>query len=68
MGRGGSGGQGRGGGRGQGQGPGRKGGSKAAGPGGDCICPNCGHRVPHQVGQPCYEVKCPKCGATMTRV
>ena len=60
-------GQGRGAGRGQGQGPGRKGGSKAAGPGGDCSCPSCGHRVPHQVGQPCYEVKCPKCGTTMTR-
>jgi hypothetical protein len=62
-----SGGQRRGTGRGQGQGPGRMGGPKAAGPGGDCICPSCGHRVPHQVGQPCYDVKCPKCGAAMTR-
>lgn len=55
------------GGRGQGQGPGRKGGSKAAGPGGNCICPNCGHKVAHQVGQPCYQVECPKCGAVMVR-
>ncbi len=67
MGGGRGGGQGQGGGRGQGQGPGRKGGGKAAGPGGDCICPNCGNRVPHQVGKPCYERKCPKCGTSMTR-
>ncbi len=69
MGRGRGGGQssGRGGGRGQGRGPGRMGGSKAAGPGGYCVCPSCGHKEPHQVGQPCYDVKCPKCGATMTR-
>jgi hypothetical protein len=67
MGRGQGGGSGRGGGRGQGRGPGRMGGSKAAGPGGNCLCPNCGHRVPHKVGQPCYERKCPRCGTTMTR-
>jgi len=63
-------GQGRGqGGRGQGQGrgPGRMGGPKAAGPDGDCICPSCGNTVPHQRGQPCYDVNCPKCGAQMTR-
>jgi hypothetical protein len=59
------GGQGRGSGR--GQGPGRMGGAKAAGPGGDCICPNCGQRLPHQAGQPCYERACPRCGAAMTR-
>ncbi|MFC1577479.1 hypothetical protein ACFL36_00545 [Thermodesulfobacteriota bacterium] len=39
----------------------------AAGPGGDCICPNCGERVSHQLGTPCFEQKCPKCGAAMTR-
>jgi hypothetical protein len=66
-GKGGGQGQGGGGGRGQGRGPGRMGGSKAAGPGGDCICPTCGQRLPHQVGQPCYELKCPRCGVTMTR-
>jgi hypothetical protein len=58
---------GRGGGRGQGRGPGRMGGPKAAGPGGGCICPSCGHKVKHQAGQPCYDVKCPRCGAAMTR-
>ena len=63
MGRGG----GQGSGRGQGQGPGRMGGSKAAGPGGSCVCPNCGHKVPHVVGQPCYQKQCPKCGTQMSR-
>jgi hypothetical protein len=54
-------------GRGGGQGPGRMGGSKAAGPGGTCICLSCGHRKPHTVGVPCYREKCPKCGMRMTR-
>ena len=66
-GRGQGGGRGGGGGRGQGRGPGRMGGAKAAGPGGNCACPACGHSMPHQVGKPCYEHKCPKCGTTMTR-
>lgn len=60
-------GRGKGGGRGSGQGPGRKGGTKAAGPGGKCICPRCGHEVLHQTGKPCYDVKCAKCGTQMTR-
>jgi len=62
-------GQGAGTGRGMGsRGGGRgRGGGNAAGPGGDCICPNCGARVAHQLGTPCFEQKCPKCGATMTR-
>jgi len=67
MGTGRGGGQGQGGGRGKGQGPGRKGGGQAAGPGGDCVCPSCGYRVPHTVGQPCYERKCPQCGTLMAR-
>ena len=54
-------------GQGQGRGPGRLGGRKAAGPGGNCICPNCGHKAPHKVGQPCFEIACPKCGTEMTR-
>ena len=57
--------------RGDGTGPpmggGRGGGPFAAGPGGDCICPECGHKVPHVAGQPCNQKTCPKCGATMTR-
>ena len=60
-------GRGGGGGRGSGRGPGRMGGPKAAGPGGACICPNCGQREPHVVGQPCYQKKCPQCGTQMVR-
>jgi len=41
--------------------------SPGAGPGGDCVCPNCGARVSHQVGTPCYNLSCPKCGAKMVR-
>jgi len=53
-------------GRGRG-GRGRMGGPFAAGPGGTCICPKCKHEVPHQVGVPCYQMKCPKCGTPMVR-
>ncbi len=53
-------------GRGQGGGRGR-GGGFGAGPGGNCVCPSCGKKVPHQRGTACYEVKCPRCGAAMTR-
>jgi hypothetical protein len=31
------------------------------------VCPNCGERSAHQAGTPCYDQKCPKCGAPMTR-
>ena len=59
-------GRGRGRGLGAGQGRGRMGGF-AMGPGGNCLCPSCGHTVAHQVGVPCNQVKCPKCGQPMTR-
>ena len=59
---GGGGGAGRG--RGMGQGMGRGGGM---GPGGYCVCPNCGERIPHERGVPCFDMRCPKCGTAMTR-
>jgi hypothetical protein len=65
----GGGGAGMGQGRGQGrQGrPGGRGGGRGLGPGGVCVCPSCGTTAQHQQGQPCFEMKCPKCGAMMTR-
>ena len=53
--------------RGSGRGAGRMGGSKAAGPDGNCVCPKCGHRVKHVRGEPCYHEQCPKCSTQMTR-
>lgn len=53
-------------GRGRG-GRGGMGGPNAAGPGGKCVCPNCGKKVSHQTGIPCYNQKCPKCGTKMIR-
>ncbi|MHA1671691.1 MAG: hypothetical protein ACTSV5_14125 [Promethearchaeota archaeon] len=50
-----------------GGGRGRMNGPNAAGPGGSCACPNCGNIVPHQVGVPCYQLTCPKCGSKMVR-
>ena len=64
-------GQGRGGGGGMGRaagkGRGRMGGQFAAGPGGNCVCPQCGNKVPHIVGEPCNKKSCPNCGTVMTR-
>ena len=54
-------------GQGQGQGRGRMGGPFAAGPGGNCVCPNCGATAAHVVGQPCNAKSCSKCGTKMTR-
>lgn len=62
-------GTGRGTGRGTGTGRmGRMSGTRAgAGPGGQCVCPSCGAIVAHQIGVPCYQSKCPKCGIAMVR-
>jgi hypothetical protein len=61
-------GQGPGTGRGMGRGGGRgRMGGRGLGPGGNCVCPNCGARAPHQQSVPCMQMKCPKCGAAMTR-
>jgi len=37
------------------------------GPPAECVCPNCGLRVPHQRGIPCFQHICPKCGTPMVR-
>lgn len=47
---------------------GRMAGSRSgAGPGGNCVCPNCGEKVSHTQGTPCYGLSCPKCGTKMIR-
>lgn len=54
--------------RGQGRGQGRaRQGGMAAGLGGECVCPKCGHTQPHERGIPCIQVMCPACGAAMNR-
>lgn len=55
---------GRGTGQGAGRGTGRRGGM---GPGGECVCPHCGHKMPHTPGTPCMQMNCPKCGTRMVR-
>jgi len=51
-----------------GGGRGRMGGTRpGAGPGGKCVCPNCGATITHQRGAPCYQISCPKCGTKMVR-
>jgi hypothetical protein len=53
---------------GQGRGRGRGGGTSASsGPGGNCLCPSCGHKLPHVAGERCLDRLCPKCGTKMTR-
>jgi len=49
-------------------GRGRNAGTKpGAGTGGTCVCPECGHEVPHETGKMCTDIKCPECGAQMAR-
>jgi len=52
---------------GRGAGQGRRAGFRAASPGGYCICPNCGTKLPHELGVSCSQLTCPKCGAHLTR-
>ena len=44
-----------------------RGGGAGLGKGGSCVCPDCGHTMPHGQGLPCNQIQCPKCGTTMTR-
>jgi len=48
-------------------GSGTYGSSGSGGPGGECVCPNCGTVVFHTASVPCYEMKCPTCGTLMVR-
>jgi len=41
--------------------------ASGAGPGGSCVCPECGREVGHERGRPCAEQKCPACGCMMMR-
>ena len=50
----------------QGQGRGRGGGT-GQGLGGQCVCPKCGHKEPHQRGAQCFNLKCPKCNVPLAR-
>lgn len=43
------------------------GGPHAAGPGGECECPHCGCKTPHEDGMPCRQCECPECGKMMAR-
>ena len=47
-----------------GPGRGQGGGMNASG---FCVCPQCGQKVEHVKGNPCFEQKCPQCGAAMSR-
>lgn len=62
------GGGGRGSGAGQGGGRGLGGGNRpGSGPGGSCVCPKCGRRVPHIAGQRCADQVCPECGIRLVK-
>jgi hypothetical protein len=46
---------------------GRQPGGTGEGPGGQCVCPSCGHTQEHAVGEACNQTKCAECGALMER-
>lgn len=46
---------------------GRSGGVTTSETVGYCVCPQCGHKQPHERGVPCFELACPNCGTAMTR-
>ena len=46
---------------------GRMGGFEAGGPGGECVCPECKRKIPHETGEPCSGLVCSECGTAMVR-
>lgn len=36
-------------------------------PTGTCVCEHCGYSENHKRGMPCVQIKCPQCGAFLTR-
>jgi hypothetical protein len=44
-----------------------RGGNFGAGPCGDCVCLGCGFKLAHERGVQCFQMRCPKCGAMMSR-
>ncbi|MFC2036095.1 hypothetical protein ACFLUJ_08275 [Chloroflexota bacterium] len=44
-----------------------RGNQPGTGPGGNCVCPNCGEKLLHELGIPCNTLSCPKCGIGMIR-
>jgi len=41
--------------------------AKGEGPGGNCVCPKCGYKIPHERGIPCSTLECPKCKINLDR-
>ena len=37
------------------------------GPGGWCVCPKCGYKIPHQLGTPCSTIQCQNCKINLER-
>ncbi|MCK4796585.1 MAG: hypothetical protein KAT05_04345 [Spirochaetes bacterium] len=44
-----------------------RGNQQGIGVGGNCVCPSCGKKIPHQRGVPCNQLSCPSCGMKMAR-
>ena len=42
-------------------------GAEGKGPGGDCVCPQCGYRIRHKHGAPCSKLKCSNCKINLRR-
>lgn len=41
--------------------------AQGRGPGGYCVCPNCGYRIEHKRGTPCSMLQCPNCKINLQR-